>query len=62
MEFTDQELAAMAKACDVHRQSLMRRIDAVADQTGRNVMRGEIDSCDSASTKIKAEQRRRLAA
>jgi len=56
----DDELAAIAKSCDVHRQSLMRRIDAVTDETGRRVMSDEIDACDRASTKAKAEQRRRL--
>lgn len=60
LTFTDAELAAVAKSTDVHRQSLMRRIDAVSDPHGRAAMADEIEACDSASQKIKAEQRRRL--
>lgn len=60
--FEDDELAAIAKSCDVHRQSLVKRIESVTDEIGRKVMTDEIDACDRASTKAKAEQRRRLAA
>lgn len=59
LDFTDAELAVVAKACDVHRQSLMRRIDA-APPEGQRVMAAEIEACDRASTKAKAEQMRRL--
>lgn len=58
--FTNVELAAMAKASDIHRQSLIRRLSNINDQSVRAEMTEEIRACDSASAKLKREQRRRL--
>ena len=61
MNFTDTEMAAMAKACDIHRQSLLRRLTSVSDAAVRAEMTQDITACDSASAKLKREQRDRLA-
>lgn len=55
MNLTDEELSAAIKACDIHRQSLARRLPNV-DEDHRVSMLNEIEAINDASTKLKAVQ------
>lgn len=54
-DLDDSELAATAKAVDVHRQSLVRKLQRISDTNPAEQARtlAEIQSCSSASAKMR---------
>ena len=63
-DFTDDELAATAKAVDVHRQALVRKLERIgrSNQAERDNTLAEIRACSSASHKMRVIHDEQLAA
>lgn len=59
MELTDAELAAAVKACDIHRQSLMKRVAKMSAGSVKSELLVELDATRAAADAFKDEQRRR---
>lgn len=63
LELNEDELAATAKAVDVHRQALVRKLGRIGDTNPAEQARtlAEIQACSSASAKIRVVDDARLA-
>lgn len=63
LELDEAELAATAKAVDVHRQALVRKLDRIgsSDQAEKARTLEEIQACSSASSKIRSVHDAQLA-
>lgn len=61
MELTDIELASAVKACDIHRQSLMKRVTKMSGSVKTELL-VELDATRAAADKFKDEQRLRTLA
>ena len=59
-DLTNDELTFGAKACDIHRQHVIRRASDVSDERVKESLMAEASAVENLSRRLKQEQNSRL--